>query len=98
MTGTRSRRELERYEKCDLLIIDDLGTEMTTSYSVAALFNLLGRRMAARKKTIIVTHLSINEIAARYNCQIATRIESDFTVILLYGEPVGRLARRKKWP
>jgi len=102
MEATRFERdnaaatELERYEKCDLLIIDDLGTEMTTSYSVAAFYNLMNRRMTGNKKTIIVTNLNPTEITTRYNRQIAARIESDYTVLLLYGDPVSRSAHRKK--
>ncbi len=101
MEGARFDRDedasesLSRYYKCDLLIIDDLGTEMTTNYVVAALFDLLNSRLNERKPVIINTNLTLDDISSRYNGQIASRIESEYKIFYLFGPSVRKSARKR---
>lgn len=76
--------ELERCAKCDLLLIDNLGTETTTAYTASALYQLLNRRIAAKHPTILATAMNIDEIAARYGSHMSARLRSDFILLPVY--------------
>lgn len=80
--------EIGRYFKCDLLILDDLGTEMTTSFTVSALYDLINSRLAAGKQTIISSNLTIAEIRKRYSPQIASRLEGEYRKLCFYGRDI----------
>lgn len=69
----------------DLLVIDDLGTEMTNSFTNSELFNIINSRLLANKKTIISTNLSPKEIIERYDDRIFSRVFSKFTILHFYG-------------
>ncbi|MBR6653646.1 MAG: ATP-binding protein [Oscillospiraceae bacterium] len=86
------RADLDRYMNCDLLILDDLGTEMTTSFTISALYDLVNTRLRTGKKTIINSNLSIEDIRRRYSVQIASRLQGEYTVLSF----VGRDIRQKK--
>ncbi len=64
----------EKYLECDLLIIDDLGTEFTTQVTVACIYNLLNTRYNKGLTTIISTNLSHDELARKYEDRIYSRI------------------------
>ncbi|MBR5479937.1 MAG: ATP-binding protein [Clostridia bacterium] len=78
---------IEDYKKADLLIIDDLGTEMITQFTTAALYNLITTREVAGKGTIIISPLSLAEIATKYTPQIKSRLEG-FVPISIFGEDI----------
>ncbi len=78
----------EDYKKADLLIIDDLGAEMITQFSTAALYNLMATREAAGKSTIVITTLTLNEIASKYTPQIASRLDGNYVTVSLFGEDI----------
>ena len=88
--GTRVRRMLS----CDLMILDDLGTEMLTSVTSSALYNLLNERLRRGKRTVISTNLSDSELQARYSPQIVSRLEGDFIHVPFYGSDI-RLRKKK---
>lgn len=67
--------EADRYYKCDLLIIGELGTEQTTSYAAAVMFNIITKRYAEKKTTVISSALNSDDMAMRYNLQTAYRIK-----------------------
>ncbi|WP_425448751.1 ATP-binding protein [Dethiothermospora halolimnae] len=69
----------------DLLIIDDLGTELTNSFTNTEIFNIVNSRLIKGKKTIISTNLSPMEIANTYTDRIFSRIFSKFTALKFYG-------------
>lgn len=73
---------------CDLLIIDDLGTEFANSFTTSQLFLCLNERMLARKSTIISTNLSMEELAATYSERICSRIFHSYTLIKLFGDDI----------
>ncbi len=64
----------EKYLECELLIIDDLGTEFVTPFSVSVLYNLLTTRLNKNLSTIISTNLSTKEIYSKYEGRITSRI------------------------
>lgn len=84
-----SSKELEQYLfDCDLLIIDDLGTESPNSFTNSKLFYCLNERLLREKSTIISTNLSLDMINKLYSERIASRILSNFTLLKLYGEDI----------
>lgn len=88
-----ARREAERYTACDLLIVDDLGTEMPGQFTTAALYTLINDRILSGKATIISTNLNTDDLTKRYNPQIASRLRS-FQRLAFLGDDI-RL--KKNW-
>lgn len=74
--------------RCDLLIIDDLGTELTNQFTASQLFSLLNERNLGKKSTLISTNLSLAELRDRYSDRIFSRITSNFEVCRLAGEDI----------
>ena len=75
-----------KYLECDLLIIDDLGTEFISQFSVSALYNLINTRQNKGLSTIISTNLSAKELAGKYDGRIYSRIVgADYTVLRFEG-------------
>ena len=78
----------EKYQgilECGLLIIDDLGTELTNSFTNAELFYCINTRQQRGKSTIISTNLTMNELRDLYSERIFSRIISSYRVIPLFG-------------
>ena len=73
---------------CDLLIIDDLGTELTNSFVSSQLFSCLNNRFLRKKSTIITTNLSLSELRDRYSDRIFSRITSNYEVCKLTGKDI----------
>ncbi|NLO48554.1 MAG: ATP-binding protein [Clostridiales bacterium] len=86
--------EIIRYYQCDLLILDDLGTEMTTAFTVSALYDLINTRLTSGKQTIISSNLSIRDIRRRYSAQIASRLEGEYMNLVFDGKDI-RLIKNK---
>ena len=72
----------------DLLIIDDLGTELTNAFTSTSLFTLLNSRIQAGKGTLISTNLRIMELRDAYTDRIASRFIGSFTLVRLFGEDI----------
>ena len=94
--------ERERYAdlyQCDLLIIDDLGTELTNQFVASRLFSLLNERHMGKKATVISTNLSLEELRNRYSDRIFSRITSHYELCKLTGPDIRmykkRLSNRK---
>ena len=83
-----ARGEVRRYLECDLLIFDDLGSEMTTSFTVSALYDLINTRLITRKKTIVSSNLTLDELRRRYSDQIMSRLEGEYQVLTFRGEDI----------
>ena len=90
-----SRREAEKLENCDLLIIDDLGTEMPGQFVNAALYGLLNQRLMLRKPMIITTNINIEDAAKRYTGQIASRLYGEFIRLSFLGTDI-RILKNKE--
>ena len=82
----------------DLVIIDDLGAELTNSFVTTSLFSFLNERILRGKATIISTNLNLAELKERYSDRIASRIIQNFTLLKLSGPDIRilqRLSERK---
>lgn len=73
---------------CDLLIIDDLGTEFANSFTVSQLFLCINERILRRKSTIISTNLSLESIVNTYSERTFSRITSNYTMLKLTGDDI----------
>ena len=93
--GQEARDETRRYLNCDLLIVDDLGSELTTQLTQSALYELINARLVAQRHTVISTNLSLEEIARRYNPQIASRIEGEYHVLHFFGDDIRMLKKQR---
>lgn len=71
-----------------LLIIDDLGTELTGAFTISALYALVNDRLLNGKPTIISTNLNIDEIGQRYSPQIASRLQGSYKVLRFVGQDI----------
>ena len=87
-------RRAQELEECDLLIVDDLGTEFAGQFVIAALYGLLNSRLLAGKAMIITTNLNIDEIKVRYSPQIASRMEGEFTLLRFVGTDIRKLKKQ----
>lgn len=84
----QAREDTRRYLHCDLLILDDLGSEMTGPLAQAALYEVVNGRLQAGRRTIISTNLSLEQIAGRYTPQITSRIGGLFRELTFYGQDI----------
>lgn len=73
---------------CDLLIIDDLGTELTNSFVSSELFFCINERITRRKPTIISTNLTLEDFSATYSERTFSRIASNFQMLKLIGKDI----------
>ena len=73
---------------CDLLIIDDLGTELANAFTVSQLFLCLNERLLRRKSTIISTNLSLDSLVNIYSERTFSRITSNYTMLKLTGDDI----------
>lgn len=83
----------EKYFQCDLLIVDDLGTEMTTQFTISVLYTVVNTRLMNRRPAIISTNLKMDEIQRRYTPQIVSRLEGAYRTLPFVGSDI-RLIRR----
>jgi DNA replication protein DnaC len=89
-----NRREADKLLACDLLILDDLGTELPGQFVTAALYSLMNDRILAGKPMVISTNLNVDEAARRYSPQIASRLHGNFTRLTFVGEDIRVLKNR----
>ena len=74
--------------ECDLLIIDDLGTELPNSFTVSQLFICLNERILRQKSTIISTNLALDDIKTIYSERTFSRISSNYTILRITGDDI----------
>lgn len=87
-----SEQAVWEIENAQLLIIDDLGTELMGNFVTAALYTLLNDRLMSGRPTIISTNLNAQEIEQRYSPQIASRLRGSYRQLTFVGEDI-RLKR-----
>jgi len=75
----------KKYMECDLLIIDDLGTEVVTNFTVSCLYNLINTRLNKKLPIILSTNLNSGEIRKLYNDRITSRLFGDFEIKVFKG-------------
>lgn len=86
--GDDSESRTDKYFECDMLIIDDLGTEMANQFTVSCLYNIVNTRINHSKSMIISTNLAQNEIRERYSDRITSRLFGDFMVMKFAGKDI----------
>lgn len=86
---------VRRYEGCELLVLDDLGSELTTPFVQSALYQLLNQRMLTLKHTVISSNLDMDEVRSRYVGQVASRLEGEFQELPFFGRDI-RLQRKEE--
>ena len=79
--------------ECDLLIIDDLGTELNNSFTSSQLFYCINERLNSQKSTIISTNLNMNQVADIYSERVLSRISNSYNIIKLFDDDI-RLKKR----
>ena len=83
-----NRKEAAKYTLCDLLIVDDLGTEMGSQFVTSALYTLINDRLLERKPTIISTNLTVEDLSRRYSAQIVSRLRGSYTRVPFLGDDI----------
>lgn len=86
-SGEREKEILD----CDLLIIDDLGSEFSTQFTVAAVYNIINTRLNRSKPVIISTNLTKNELEAKYTQRVTSRIIGGYTSLLFLGKDIRQI-------
>ncbi len=84
----REMPDLTRYTDADLLIMDDLGTEMTTQYTISCLYNIINGRINRNLSTIISTNLPQKDLRERYSDRITSRLFGEYHPIVFTGSDV----------
>lgn len=87
--------QVRRMTECDLLILDDLGTELATDFVRSALYTLVNTRLLNRKKTVISTNLSAAQLEDRYSPQIASRLRGEYQALHFVGRDI-RLLKKER--
>ena len=90
-----AERDVERVLNCDLLILDDLGTEMVTTFVQSALYQIINGRLLEKRSTIVSTNLMPEAIGQRYSPQIASRIEGEYQLLPFVGEDIRTLKKKR---
>ncbi len=80
--------------ECDLLILDDLGSEFSTQFTVSAIYNIVNSRQLNGRPTIISTNLKIPQIQEVYTPRIASRILSEYQILQFDGTDIRQLKMR----
>ncbi|EQB89835.1 DNA replication protein DnaC [Clostridium punense] len=81
--------ELEEHLiNCDLLIIDDLGTEMSSDFSKTELFNLLNGKLLKGKKMLVSTNYALDGLTTMYSERITSRLIGNFDLFKFYGNDI----------
>lgn len=94
--GRASEQELrltQRIMECDLLILDDLGTEARGNLITPSLYNIINGRMTSEKPTIISTNLTMDALAQRYSPAIISRLEGAFDILSFAGQDIRKLKK-----
>lgn len=94
--GTGAKNDISRYSDAELLIIDDLGTEVSNQFTLSCVYDVINMRINNRKSTIINTNLSSKEIEAKYNERIYSRLIGEYFPILFSGTDIRRQKINKK--
>ena len=87
--------DLEKYTECDLLIIDDLGTEVSNQFTTSCLYNVINTRLNKKKQTIISTNLSQDEFRKRYWDRITSRVFGEYMILPFVGTDIRSQKIRK---
>ena len=93
----RAEERVRRILDCELLILDDLGTEMRTNFTHAALYSIINSRLTAGKKTIVSTNLSAAEMESLYTPQVVSRIGGEFDTVPFRGRDIRAIKKERRY-
>ena len=93
--GLEARDETRRYLGCDLLILDDLGSELTTQFTQSALYELINARLVGEKRTVISSNQTMEDVARRYAPQIASRLDGEYHLLHFFGDDIRLLKKNR---
>ena len=96
--GEESRQaeaDTRRYLTCDLLILDDLGSEFTSPFVQAALYELINTRLIEGKRTVISSNLNLEGVRQRYSPQVASRLEGEYLLMAVFGQDIRLLKKQR---
>jgi DNA replication protein DnaC len=79
---------------CELLIIDDLGTELTNSFVCSQLFEIINKRALSESSTIISTNLDMDRLSTNYSQRVVSRLIENYSIFNIYGKNI-RYEKRK---
>ncbi len=88
--------DTKRYDECDLLMIDDLGTEVTNQFTLSCLYMLLNNRINRGLPTVVSTNLTPKELKTRYVDRVASRLLGEFVLVQFVGSDVRMQKLMKK--
>ena len=80
---------------CDLLIIDDLGTELVTQYSESVVYTLLNNRINMRKPMIVSTNIDGERMGEIYSQSIVSRLSGEFMILPFKGTDLRQRRKNK---
>lgn len=86
-------REIDRYLNCDLLIMDDVGTEMLTSFVKSAFYRIVNDRLTAGRRTVLSTNLPLEDMGSRYGEAVLSRLRGEYQPLRFFGDDVRVLKR-----
>lgn len=89
-----ARHRAEKYTACDLLIIDDLGSEMVTPFIQSALYTVINDRLLGGMPAVVSTNLQPKELSTRYGPAIASRLQGSYRQVAFVGQDI-RLRKAK---
>lgn len=81
--------------ECDLLILDDVGTEFQTNFSSSIIYNIINSRIMYKKPTIVSTNLSLKEVQSAYSKRLVSRIMGNFKRLFFLGSDIRQLSYAK---
>lgn len=94
--GEAAAERAARYERADLLIIDDMGTEMGTAFTVSALYNLINTRLMAGRPMIVNTNLLPDALGEKYSPAVASRLLGEFMALRFFGDDIRLMKKRQQ--
>ena len=89
----KAAKRVRRMLDCDLMILDDLGTEMITALAVSALYTLVNTRLTRKKPTIISTNLTDEQLQQLYTPQICSRLKGEYLKLKFIGQDIRLLKK-----
>ncbi len=90
-----SSGETQQYSTCDLLIIDDLGTEMINQFTVSCLYSVINTRLNRRKPTVLSSNFTPDEFKRKYWDRIASRIFGEYKILPFMGDDIREMKVKK---
>jgi DNA replication protein DnaC len=94
MQDVREAKDVTRkYLRCDLLILDDLGSELTTPFVQSALYQLVNTRLIEGRSTIVSSNFTMDDLRQRYTPQIISRLEGEYETLPFFGKDIRLLKK-----